>query len=97
MILTGPQHIRSDNTMGQVLYSLPGNHLHAVLSLSHWLTLSGLIDCSLPDSSVHGISQVRILQWVAISSSRDLSHPGIEPASLLWQADSLPLSHQWSP
>ena len=28
------------------------------------------MDCSLPGSSVHGISQVRTLEWVAISSSR---------------------------
>ena len=28
------------------------------------------MDCSLPGSSVHGISQARILEWVAISSSR---------------------------
>ena len=28
------------------------------------------VDCSLPDSSVHGILQARILEWVAISSSR---------------------------
>ena len=27
------------------------------------------MDCSLPDSSVHGISQARILEWVAISFS----------------------------
>ena len=26
--------------------------------------------CSLPGSSVHGVSQARILEWVAISSSR---------------------------
>ena len=30
-------------------------------------------------------------------SQGDLSNPGIEPASLAWQADSLPLSHQGSP
>ena len=41
-------------------------------------------------SSVHGISQARILQWVAISFSRDLPDTGIKPASLGWQADSLP-------
>ena len=29
------------------------------------------MDCSLPDSSVHGIYQARILEWVAISFSRD--------------------------
>ena len=32
-------------------------------------------DCRLPASSVHGISQVRILDWVAISSSRGSSWP----------------------
>ena len=34
-----------------------------------------------PDSSVHGILQARTLEWVAISFSRDLPDPGIEPAS----------------
>ena len=33
------------------------------------LTLSGPIDCSPPDSSVHGIFQTRILEWVVISHS----------------------------
>ena len=33
------------------------------------------------DSSVHGISQARMLEWVAISFSRDLPNPGIKPAS----------------
>ena len=32
---------------------------------------------------VHGILQARILEWVAISFSRDLPDPGIEPASLM--------------
>ena len=36
------------------------------------------MDCSPPDSSVHGISQARILEWVAISFSRDLPSPGTE-------------------
>ena len=31
------------------------------------------MDCSLPDSSVHGVSQARILEWVTISSSRGSS------------------------
>ena len=34
-----------------------------------------LIDCSLPSSSVHGILQARILEWIAISFSRGCSHP----------------------
>ena len=33
------------------------------------------MDCSLPGSSVHGISQSRILEWVALSSSRESSSP----------------------
>ena len=37
------------------------------------LTLCNPMDCSLPDSSVHGISQGRILEWVAISYSRGSS------------------------
>ena len=39
------------------------------------------MDCSLSGFSVHGIFQVRILEWVAISYSRDLPDPGIEPMS----------------
>ena len=35
------------------------------------------MDCSPPGSSVHGISQARILEWVAISFSRELPHPGM--------------------
>ena len=33
------------------------------------------MDCSLPGSSVHGISQARILEWVAISLARESSQP----------------------
>jgi len=47
------------------------------------------MDCSSPGSSVHGILQARILEWVAIS------YTGIElmfPAAHALQADSLPLS-----
>ena len=42
-------------------------------------TLCDSIDRSPPGSSVHGISQARFLEWVAISCSRGLSQPGIEP------------------
>ena len=38
-------------------------------------TLCDSMDCSLPGSSVHGISQARILQWVAIFFSRGSSWP----------------------
>ena len=39
------------------------------------LTLCNPMDCSTPDSSIHGIFQARILEWVAISSSRGSSWP----------------------
>ena len=48
------------------------------------------MDCNLPDSSVHGILQVRILEWVAFPSPGDLPDPGIEPRSPALQEDSLP-------
>ena len=35
------------------------------------------MDCSPPDSSVHGIVPARILEWVAIPSSRRSSNPGL--------------------
>ena len=34
------------------------------------LTLSDPMDCSLPGSSVHGICQTRVLEWVAIAFSK---------------------------
>ena len=52
-----------------------------VSSLSHIRLFCNPVDCSLPGSSVHGIPQARILQWVAVSFSGDLPDPGIEPAS----------------
>ena len=38
-------------------------------------TLCDPMDCSLPRSSVHGIFQARVLEWVAISFSRGSSRP----------------------
>ena len=34
-----------------------------------YLTLCDHMDCSLPGSSIHGIFQARVLEWVAISFS----------------------------
>ena len=53
-------------------------------------TLCDPMDCS----SVHGIFQARVLEWVAISFSRASSQPGIEPRSPALQADSLPTELQ---
>ena len=69
-------------------------------SLQSCLTLCDPMDCSLLGSSVHGILQARILEWVGMPTSRDLPNQGIEPASPAapaLQADSLLLSHQGSP
>ena len=44
-----------------------------------------LMDCNPPGSSVHGISQARILEWVAIPPAGDLPDPGraaVSPVSL---------------
>ena len=38
-------------------------------------TLCDPMDCSLPGSSIHGIFQARVLEWVAISFSRGSSWP----------------------
>ena len=70
-----------------------GKGLCACVCARLWPTLC---DCSPPGSSVHGILQARILEWVAISSSQDLPDPGKEyapPTSPALQEDSLLLSH----
>ena len=54
------------------------------------LTLCDPMDSSLPDSSVYGIFQARIPEWVAISFSRGSSQPRTEPRSPALQADALP-------
>ena len=46
-----------------------------VLVIQWCLTLCDPMDCSLPSSSVHGIPQARILDWVAMPSSRGYSQP----------------------
>ena len=49
--------------------------LRKVLVAQSYLTLCNPIDCSLPDSSVHGILQARIPEWAAMPSSRGSSWP----------------------
>ena len=48
------------------------------------------MDCNLPGSSIHGILQARVLEWVAISFSGDLPDLQIEPGSPALQAEALP-------
>ena len=54
-------------------------------------------DCSPTGSSVRGIVQAGILEWVAIPFSRGSSQPMDQTQSLALQAVSLPLSYQGSP
>ena len=61
-------------------------------------TLCDPMDYSPPGSSVHGISQVRILEGAVIFSSRGSSWTqGLNPCLLHWNMDSLPLSHMGRP
>ena len=60
-----------------------------VLVIQSCPTLCDPMDYSPPGSSVHEISQARILERVAISFSGDLPNPGIEPRSPALQAHSL--------
>jgi len=64
-----------------------------VKSESHSIVSESLqpMDYSVPGSSVHGILQARILEWVAISFSRGSFQPrDCEPGSPTLQADSIP-------
>ena len=79
-----------------------------VTSLQSCPTLCNPMGCSPSDSSVHGILQARILEWVTMPSSRGSSWPRDLTCILCllhWQAGSLPLaptgkllhSNQFSP
>ena len=66
------------------------------LTLCTWLP----VDYSLPDSSVHGLVQARILEWVAVSSSRGSFQPRNRThisCLLHWQVGSLPLAPPGKP
>ena len=55
------------------------------------------MDCSALGSSVHGISQAKLLEWLSFPSPGDFSDPRIEPESPALQADSLPTELQGKP
>ena len=57
--------------------------MHACSVAKSCLTLCEPMDCSPPGSSVHGISQARILEWVVFPSPGGIPNPEMEPASLL--------------
>ena len=59
-------------------------------------SLCDSMNCSLPGSSVRGILQARILEWITCPPPGDLPNPGVEPTSLTsllhWQVGSLQLA-----
>ena len=63
-------------------------------SLSHVRLFCDPVDCTSPGSSVHGILQTRILEWVAIPFSRGSSQPRTKPGSPTLQADFFTI---WAP
>ena len=84
--------IKTTNTSLDVITSSEG------VSAQPCLTLCEPMDCSLPGSSVHGILQERILEWVAMSSSRGSSQPRDQTqVSLIVGQDSLPSHPPGSP
>ena len=55
------------------------------------LTLSDPMDCSLPGSSIHGIFQARVLEWVAIAFSGNHLSPSLRLAGNSFLDDGIPL------
>ena len=80
--------------MGHLLSSNP--IVHACLVAQLCLTLCDTMDCGLLDSSVRGISQARILEWVATSFSRGSSWPRDWTCLLPYRWILYCLSHQGS-
>ena len=73
------------------MFSESENVSHSVMSNSVMsdsvVSVCDPMDSSLPGSSVHGILQARILEWVALLFSRDLPDPRMELRSSALQAD----------
>ena len=100
--LPSPAFARDLNTKGKLLVmSLRFRVTYWFLErytevLSHVWLFHDPIACTPPGSSVHGIFQVRLLEWISISYSRGSSWPRDRPPCLLcfprWQVDTLPLA-----
>ena len=77
-------HFQAEKT-GKDLQSVEGSLkfiLRVCVCMCSAISLCDPMDCGPPGSSVHGILQARILEWVAILTSRGLPGPEIEPISL---------------
>ena len=93
----GPGDFHSHSWYGAALLK---SAAAAAKSLQSCPTLCNPMDCSLSGCSVHGIIQARILEWVATHFARGSSWPRNQiliSCGSCTQADSLLLSHQWSP
>ena len=80
----GPRFHNGNSTPGwkSCLLETEGSLLlTCCLAAKSHLTLCGPMDCSPPGSSVCEISQARVLEWIAISSSRGSSQSRIKPTS----------------
>ena len=68
-----------------------------VKSLQSCLTLCDPMDHGLPGSSVHGILQIGILDWVALLQKDLLPDPGVEPMSPALASRFFTTSTPWKP
>ena len=71
----------------------PARCLHACSAIRSCPTLCDPMDCSPPGSSVHGILQPSILEWVTILFSRGSYNPGVEPGSPVWATRDAYIHH----
>ena len=79
MALVSQQWWHTMGSYGSSIFSFLRNFptvLHKYkVKLFSCIWLCDPIDCSLPGSSIHGIFLARVLEWVAISFSREFSQP----------------------
>ena len=73
-----PGKLKSQMNNGMCLKYCMGCEKVKVLVTQSCHTLCDPLVCSPPGSSVYGILQARILEWIAIPSPEDLPNPGIE-------------------
>ena len=73
LILSHSYGITNSNIHCASFYTFLSIHSHVCACAQPCLTLCNPLGCSLPGSSIHGIFQARILEWVAMPSFRGSS------------------------
>ena len=71
----GFSDIRNYSSNKIIYFLLTGYFFASTFYTTSCLTLCNPVNCSPPGSSVHGILQARVLEWVAMPSSRGSSQP----------------------